>query len=74
MSNDNRGHDSSDRVRPVSEEAAYWYLLCVKEPSSTADRRKFLAWLLRSPEHISELFKTFQLDRRLRRLKRTVGF
>lgn len=55
----------------VSEEAAYWYLLCVKESSSIAQRRKFLGWLLRSPEHIAELFKVHRLDSTLRRIRPT---
>lgn len=60
--------------RPVSEQAAYWYLLCVKDSGSTASRRNFLAWLLRSPENIAELFKIYQLDRKLRRVKRAGAF
>lgn len=63
-------HNGNERLRLVSEEAAYWYFLCVDDPSMLrSDRREFLAWMRRSPENIAELFKIAQLDGRLRRLK-----
>lgn len=65
------GHyNGNERLRLVSEEAAYWYFLCVDDPSMLrSDRREFLAWMRRSPENIAELFKIAQLDGKLRRLK-----
>lgn len=69
--------NGNERQRLVSEEAAYWYFLCVDDPSMLrSDRREFLAWMRRSPENISELFKIAQLDGKLRRVKlamRSVG-
>jgi len=62
--------NGNERLRLVSEEAAYWYFLCVDDPSMLrSDRREFLAWMRRSPENIAELFKIAQLDGKLRRLK-----
>jgi transmembrane sensor len=59
-----------ERLCLVSEEAAYWYFLCVDDPSMLrSDRREFLAWMRRSPENIAELFKIAQLDGKLRRLR-----
>ena len=63
-------NNGNERLRLVSEEAAYWYFLCVDDPSMLrSDRREFLAWMRRSPENIAELFKIAQLDGKLRRLK-----
>lgn len=63
-------YNGNERLRLVSEEAAYWYFLCVDDPSMLrSDRREFLAWMRRSPENIAELFKIAQLDGKLRRLK-----
>jgi transmembrane sensor len=63
-------YNGNERLRLVSEEAAYWYFLCVDDPSMLrSDRREFLAWMRKSPENISELFKIAQLDGKLRRLK-----
>jgi hypothetical protein len=54
----------------VSQEAAYWFLLCMDDPSALrSDRREFLAWLRRSPENVAEMFKTAQFGGKLRRLK-----
>jgi transmembrane sensor len=59
-----------DRIRLVSEEAAYWYFLCVDDPHMMrSHRREFFAWTRRSPEHIAELFKIAMLDGKLRRLR-----
>lgn len=70
-------YNGNERLRLVSEEAAYWYFLCVDDPSMLrSDRREFLAWMRRSPENIAELFKIAQLDGKLRRLKlamRSIG-
>jgi ferric-dicitrate binding protein FerR (iron transport regulator) len=63
-------YDGKERLRLVSEEAAYWYFLCVDDPSMLrSDRREFLAWMRKSPENIAELFKIARLDGKLRRLK-----
>lgn len=63
-------YNGNERLRLVSEEAAYWYFLCVDDPSMLrSDRREFLAWMRKSPENIAELFKIAQLDGKLRRLK-----
>jgi transmembrane sensor len=63
-------YDGNERLRLVSQEAAYWYFLCVDDPCMLrSDRRDFLAWMRRSPENIAELFKIAQLDGKLRRLK-----
>lgn len=61
---------NAERVRLVSEEAAYWYFLCVDNAHRLDSRRlEFLAWMRRSPENIAELFKVAQFDGKLRRLK-----
>src|SRR5687767_11115703 len=63
-------NNGNERLRLVSEEAAYWYFLCVDDPSMLrSDRREFLAWMRRSPENIAELFKIAQLDGKLRQFK-----
>jgi transmembrane sensor len=63
----------SERLQLVSEEAAYWYLLCIDDPHTLrSDRREFLAWLRRSPENIAELLKIAQLGGTLRKLRRTL--
>lgn len=62
-------YNVDERQRLVSEEAAYWYFLCVDDRSMLrSDRREFLEWMRRSPENIAELFKIAQLDGKLRRL------
>lgn len=62
--------NGNNRLRLVSEEAAYWYFLCVDDPSTLhAERREFLAWIRRSPENIAELFRIAQLDGTLRKIK-----
>lgn len=63
-------YNGNERLRLVSEEAAYWYFLCVDDPNMLrSDRRDFVAWMRRSPENIAELFKIALLDGRLRQLK-----
>jgi transmembrane sensor len=67
------GYNGNNRVRLVSQEAAYWYFLCVDDPTMLrSDRREFLSWMRRSPENIAELFKIAQLDGKLRKLKLTM--
>lgn len=62
-----------ERMQLVSEEAAYWYFLCIDDPHTLrSDRRDFLAWLRRSPENIAELLKIAQLGGKLRKLKQTL--
>lgn len=64
---------ASPTPRTVSEEAAYWYFVCVDAPSALrSDRRRFLAWLRCSAENVAELFKIAELDGRLRRLELTL--
>ncbi|WP_161816190.1 FecR family protein [Steroidobacter agaridevorans] len=47
----------------VSQEAAYWYIRCSDERSmSRYDRKLLLAWLKKSPEHVAEILRMFQLD------------
>lgn len=59
--------ESSSNLR---EEAAYWYFLCVDAPNgSSSDRRDFLDWMRRSPEHIAELLKIARIDGVLRGVK-----
>jgi transmembrane sensor len=59
-----------DHIRLVSEEAAYWYFLCVDDPHMVrSQRHEFVAWTRRSPENIAELFKIAMLDGKLRRLR-----
>jgi hypothetical protein len=58
------------RSRRLSEEAAYWFLLCMDDPSALrSDRREFLAWMRRSPENVAETFKTSRFRGKLRRLR-----
>lgn len=59
-----------ERHRLLSEEAAYWYFVCIDDPSMLrSHRREFLTWMRRSPDNIAELFKIALLDDKLRRIE-----
>ena len=61
---------NSDRVRQVSNEAAYWFIRCSDEKNmGIMARRKFSAWLRQSPENIAELLRIASLDRKVSRQK-----
>lgn len=45
------------RSIPVVEQAAAWLVKFESGPVSESDRRKFVAWLKRSPEHIEEFLQ-----------------
>jgi len=64
------GPGGAVRVRLISQDAAHWYFLSADDPNMQRSKgREFLAWMRRSPENISELFKIAQLDNKLRKLK-----
>lgn len=53
----------SDRMRIVSQEAAYWYIRCVDERAMLrSDRQLFCSWLKRSPENIAEILRIAEMD------------
>ena len=59
----------SERSRLFSEEAAYWYFMCIDAPSMLpSDRREFIAWIRRTPENVVQLVMVAQLDGQQRRL------
>lgn len=61
----------SDRMRIVSQEAAYWYFRWTDDASGMPreDQRKFIAWTRKSPENIAEFLRISKMDGRFARRK-----
>lgn len=53
----------SNRSKPVSEQAAEWYVELDEPPHSDDLRRAFFAWLKQSPQHIEEFLAIAELER-----------
>jgi transmembrane sensor len=49
--------DCNERERPVSEVAAEWFVRLKDGDLTPPERREYLQWLKRSPEHISEMLR-----------------
>lgn len=49
----------------VSEQAARWFLLNREAPLSEPQRRAFLDWMQRSPEHVREYLRALHLHRQV---------
>lgn len=54
---------SSNRSKPVSEQAAEWYVELDEPPHGEDTRRRFFAWLKQSPQHIQEFLAIAELER-----------
>lgn len=53
----------SNRARPVSEQAAEWFVELDEPPHSETTRRRFFDWLKQSPQHIEEFLAIAELER-----------
>ena len=59
-----------ERVRLVSEEAAYWFIRCTDERSMRlSDRRQLVAWMRSSPENIAEFLRASGVEGKIGRQK-----
>ncbi len=57
------GPRRGDRVRLVSEEAAYWYIRCTDERAMRlSDRRELVAWMRSSPENVAEFLRVSGME------------
>ena len=66
----------SDRMRIVTQEAAYWYVRWFDErPMPRADRLKLVKWLKHSPENVAAMLRIADIDGLLarRRLLESIG-
>jgi transmembrane sensor len=54
---------SSNGSKPVSEQAAEWYVELDEPPHDDDVRQRFLAWLKQSPQHIQEFLAIAELER-----------
>lgn len=57
-----------DRRVLISEEASEWFLRLQAGGVSAAERREYLQWLKRSPEHVKEMLVLGRLHRLLTRM------
>ncbi len=57
------GSSRQERLRIVSEQAAYWYLRYWDEPAmSLKDRNQFITWMRASPENVAEFLRATDTD------------
>lgn len=63
-------YSGSERARTLSQEAAYWYVVCTQDAWNMhdSDKRNFVAWMRRSVEHVREFYQIATLDGKLRML------
>ena len=56
----------SNRTRSVAEEAAYWIIRCNEQhPLPWQERVELANWVKKSPQHIAELLRAYELDQTL---------
>lgn len=59
-----------ERLRPAREQAAYWHIRRMDEPTmGLPDRQQQLAWLRRSPANVSEVLRVATVEYLLRQWK-----
>jgi transmembrane sensor len=59
-----------ERFRPAREQAAYWHIRRMDEPTmDLQDRQKLLTWLRRSPKNVSEVLRASTVEYMLRMYK-----
>jgi transmembrane sensor len=55
-----------DPTSPVTEQAAFWWVLLNEGNVSAADHRAFAGWVMRSPERVEAFLETARLNRALK--------